>query len=199
MLEKVEYTAQSVVCRAEIQGETGFIIDSSYDKSFRDFLFVSMEKELKLKDDDGVLEFNSSLFAQIDVDKEVDSKILKSDQSNTAIIYNDRYFFKFYRKIEKEINPDLEIVRFLSEHTAFRNSPGYAGSVEYRDQDGQTIVFGLLQEKSGEPGRSVEHDRRRDRPGAGGVPRRPHRPEGPARPRARRGLTRWPCRGFHPR
>ncbi|HYC85469.1 MAG TPA: phosphotransferase, partial [Chryseosolibacter sp.] len=69
------------------------------------------------------------------------------DQSNTAIIYNDTYFFKFYRKLEKEINPDLEIVRFLSEHTTFKNSPRYAGSVEYRDVDGKIIVFGLLQEK----------------------------------------------------
>jgi len=72
---------------------------------------------------------------------------LKADQSNTAIIYNDQYFFKFYRKIEQEINPDLEIIRFLSENTSFRNAPKYAGSVEYRDNNGNTTVLGLLQEK----------------------------------------------------
>ena len=49
ILERVEYTVQSVVCRAEIQGKAGFIMDSSYDKYFRDFLFVNMEKETKLK------------------------------------------------------------------------------------------------------------------------------------------------------
>jgi maltose alpha-D-glucosyltransferase/alpha-amylase len=148
IMERVEYTVQSVVCRAEIQGKAGFIMDSSYDKVFRDFLFLSMDKELSLKGDDGgVLQFNSSVFTKIDRSKEVDSKILKSDQSNTAIIYNDQYFFKFYRKLEKEINPDLELVRFLSEHTSFQNSPKYAGSVEYHELDGSTIVFGLLQEK----------------------------------------------------
>jgi len=148
ILERVEYTVQSVVCRADIQGKAGFIMDSSYDKVFRDFLFLSMDKELSLKGDDGgVLQFNSSVFAKIDRSKEVDSKILKSDQSNTAIIYNDQYFFKFYRKLEKEINPDLELVRFLSEHTSFQNSPKYAGSVEYHEPDGSTVVFGLLQEK----------------------------------------------------
>ena len=87
------------------------------------------------------------MFAKIDVNKVVDSKIQKSDQSNTAIIYNDQYFFKFYRKLEKEMNPELEIVRFLSEHTSFQNSPRYAGSIEYHDNDDSTIVFGLLQEK----------------------------------------------------
>ena len=147
ILERVEYTVQSVVCRGEIQGKAGFIMDSSYDRNFRDFLFTSMQKELRLRDDEnGTLEFNSGVFAKLDT-KEVDSKILKADQSNTAIIYNDKYFFKFYRKIEKEINPDLEIVRFLTEHTTFQNCPKYAGSVEYKDAEGRTIVFGLLQEK----------------------------------------------------
>ncbi|HEY3405887.1 MAG TPA: maltose alpha-D-glucosyltransferase, partial [Ohtaekwangia sp.] len=148
ILERVEYTVQSVVCRAEIQGKAGFIMDSSYDKVFRDYLFLSMDRELKLKYDDGAtLLFNSSVFTKIDRTREVDSKILKSDQSNTAIIYNDQYFFKFYRKLEREINPDLEVVRFLSENTTFQNSPKYAGSVEYHEPDGGTIVFGLLQEK----------------------------------------------------
>ncbi|MFZ6010111.1 MAG: maltose alpha-D-glucosyltransferase [Bacteroidota bacterium] len=147
ILERVEYTLQSVVCRAEIQGKAGFIMDSSYDKAFRDNLFASMEKGARIKDDEGgVLEFNASVFAKLNA-KDVESKILKADQSNTAIIYNDKYFFKFYRKLEKEINPDLEIVRFLTENTTFQNCPKYAGSVEYRDAEGKIIVFGLLQEK----------------------------------------------------
>ncbi|HTJ51212.1 MAG TPA: hypothetical protein VL443_17245, partial [Cyclobacteriaceae bacterium] len=68
-------------------------------------------------------------------------------QSNTAFIYNDQYFFKFYRKLEKEINPDLEVVRFLTENTTFQNSPKYAGSVEYKDLKGDVMVFGLLQQR----------------------------------------------------
>ena len=146
LFDKVEYTTMSVISRAEIQGKVGFILDSSYDRNFRDYLFTSMDRKLRIKDDEGTLEFNSSVFAKLHAEK-VESKILKADQSNTAIIYNDQYFFKFYRKIEQEINPDLEIVRFLSENTSFRNAPKYAGSVEYRDSDGNTTVLGLLQEK----------------------------------------------------
>lgn len=148
ILERIEYTVQSVVCRAEIQGIPGFIMDSSYDRVFRDYLFHSMNKRVNIKDDEGgVLEFNASVFTKISLDKEVESKLLKSDQSNTAIIYNDQYFFKFYRKLEKEINPDLEIVRFLTENTGFQNSPKYAGSIEYKDAQNNVIVFGLLEEK----------------------------------------------------
>lgn len=149
ILDRAEYTAQSVVCRAEIQGKSGFIFDSSYDRIFRDFLLVSMDKRISLKDDEGgELQFNSSVFNKIKIPaNKVESKILKAEQSNTSIIYNDQYFFKFYRKIEKEINPDLELVRFLSEHTSFGNSPRYSGSMEYKDSDGSCIIFGLLQEK----------------------------------------------------
>jgi maltose alpha-D-glucosyltransferase/alpha-amylase len=45
------------------------------------------------------------------------------------------------------MNPELEIVRFLSEHTTFQNSPRYAGSIEFHDDDDNVIVFGLLQGK----------------------------------------------------
>jgi maltose alpha-D-glucosyltransferase / alpha-amylase len=147
VVDHVEYHAQSVICRAEIQGELGFVMDSSYDKRFRDHLLISMAKKARLKTEDGVLEFNSSVFNKIELTDTIDSKVLKADQSNTAIIYNDQYFFKFYRKLEREINPDLEIVRFLSENTSFGHCPKYAGSMEFVDAAGQVIVFGLLQDK----------------------------------------------------
>lgn len=146
IFDRIEYTPQSVICRAEIQGQTGFVIDSSYDRTFRDYLFESMSRETRLKEDEGILEFHAGLYVKLDADK-VESKILKAEQSNTSIIYNDKYFFKFYRKIEQEINPDLEIVKFLSEATSFRNAPRYAGSVEFTDAEGKTMVLGLLQEK----------------------------------------------------
>lgn len=148
LIDKIEFTAQSVVCRAELNKEQGFIIDACYEKAFRDFLFRAMDKKVRMKDKEGNLEFNSSVFVKLNSNNtEVDSKVLKADQSNTAIIYNDTYFFKFYRKIEKEINPDLELVRFLSENTSFGHSPKYAGSIEYQDKECKTIVFGLMQEK----------------------------------------------------
>jgi maltose alpha-D-glucosyltransferase/alpha-amylase len=146
IFDRVEYTPQSVVCRAEIQDKVGFIIDSCYDRAFRDFVFSSIAREQKVKEEDGTLEFNASVYVKLNAEK-VESKILKADSSNTAILYNDQYFFKFYRKLENEINPDLEIVRFLSEATSFRNAPKYAGSVEFRDDQGGTFVLGLLQEK----------------------------------------------------
>ncbi len=146
IMDRVEYTVQSVVCRAEMQGKTGFVLDSCYDRAFRDFLFSKMARNFRQKTAEGVLEFNAGVYSKLKAEG-VESKILKADSTNTAFIFNEKYFFKFYRKIEQEINPDLEIVRFLTEGTSFANSPRYSGSLEYRDEAGKTTVFGLLQEK----------------------------------------------------
>lgn len=146
-IEKVELSSQSVLCRAEIQGKAGFIVDASYDAGFREFLFNSMEKNHRVKSEEGVLEFNSSVFAKIESGRGAESRILKSDESKTTILYNDQYFFKMYRQIEMETNPDMEMLRFLSEHTSFPNSPRYAGSVEFKETNGKAVVFGLMEEK----------------------------------------------------
>lgn len=146
-IEKVELSSQSVLCRAEIQGKAGFIIDASFDASFREFLFSSMEKSHQVKNEDGMLEFNFSVFTKIESGRKIESKILKADERKTTVLYNDQYLLKIYRRIETEINPDLEMLRFLSEHTSFTNSPRYLGSIEFKEPGSKVIVFGLMEEK----------------------------------------------------
>jgi maltose alpha-D-glucosyltransferase/alpha-amylase len=70
--------------------------------------------------------------------------VLKVEQSNSSIIYQDRWFLKLYRRIEEGINPDAEILRFLSERQHFENVPPFGGSIEYRRPRGETRVLGLL-------------------------------------------------------
>lgn len=147
LMDKAEYTTQAVVCRAELHNTVGFILDSTYIRPFRDYLFSSIQRDTEIKEDGAVLTFRSGLFSRLSTVRDVESRLLKSDQSNTAVIYNDQYFLKFYRKIEPELNPEPEIIRFLTENTTFRNSPRFAGSIELRDESGGTYVFALMQEK----------------------------------------------------
>ncbi|WP_157976182.1 maltokinase N-terminal cap-like domain-containing protein [Lewinella sp. IMCC34191] len=68
------------------------------------------------------------------------------DTSNTAIIYDDRFFFKLFRKLDVGLNPDLELVRFLSERTEFDNCPPYGGSlgVGSMENDEEYLNLGLM-------------------------------------------------------
>src|SRR5262249_36545477 len=67
--------------------------------------------------------------------------LVKAQQSNTEIIFGDRYFFKIFRRLEPGPNPDLEIGRFLSEK-AFSNAPAVAGSLEYFRRGGEQFTAG---------------------------------------------------------
>jgi len=53
-------------------------------------------------------------------------QIMKAEQSNTAITYNDQFFFFFQilRKIERSY-PNMEIVQCPSESTTFKNRPKF--------------------------------------------------------------------------
>ncbi len=73
------------------------------------------------------------------------SRVLKAEQSNSSVLYDDIFFLKFYRRVEEGINPDPEIIKFLSEEQNFDNVPTYAGSLEYQKSSSAPRVLALLQ------------------------------------------------------
>ncbi|MFZ7110386.1 MAG: maltose alpha-D-glucosyltransferase [Desulfatiglandales bacterium] len=56
--------------------------------------------------------------------------VLKAEQSNTSVVYGDRYMLKFFRRLQPGVNPDLEMGRYLT-RTGFEHTPVVAGSLEY--------------------------------------------------------------------
>jgi maltose alpha-D-glucosyltransferase/alpha-amylase len=73
------------------------------------------------------------------------SRVLGAEQSNTSFVYGNELFFKLYRRLDEGMNPDLEITRFLTEHTSFPNVPPLAGAIEYKRRRSEPIVLGILQ------------------------------------------------------
>jgi maltose alpha-D-glucosyltransferase / alpha-amylase len=72
-------------------------------------------------------------------------RVMRTEQSNTSIVYADRLILKFYRRAEEGINPDLEIGHFLTEVAKFPNTPPLGGSLEYRTPNGKGMTLGILQ------------------------------------------------------
>ncbi len=73
-------------------------------------------------------------------------KKLGAEQSNTSIIIGDALVLKLYRRMEKGLNPDVEISLFLTEQKRFTSTARAVGTLEYHDSSGQTAVMGMLQE-----------------------------------------------------
>ncbi len=59
-----------------------------------------------------------------------DARAIESEQSNSSIVLDDELILKAYRRIEPGINPELEMLRFLTAH-GFGNIAALAGWYEY--------------------------------------------------------------------
>jgi maltose alpha-D-glucosyltransferase/alpha-amylase len=71
------------------------------------------------------------------------SHVVGGEQSNSSIIFGEDAIFKFFRRLEAGESPDVEITRYLTAHTTFRNTPElYA--VLALVHDGERAVAGML-------------------------------------------------------
>lgn len=70
--------------------------------------------------------------------------VSRAEQSNSSIIFEDRYILKLFRKVEAGINPDIEIGTFLTEHL-FKNTPAVLGFIEYQPDQGESVYAAILQ------------------------------------------------------
>ena len=68
------------------------------------------------------------------------------EQSNTSILYADKFILKLFRHAEPGLNPDCEIEEFLTDKVGFDRVPAFAGSLEYHPEDGSPpMTLAMLQ------------------------------------------------------
>ncbi len=68
------------------------------------------------------------------------------EQSNSAVLYGDRFFLKAFRKLERGVNLDWEIGRFLTEQARFDHCPATLGGLSYLDKaSDEPITLAILQ------------------------------------------------------
>ncbi|HEV8584770.1 MAG TPA: phosphotransferase [Methylomirabilota bacterium] len=71
---------------------------------------------------------------------------LHGEQSNTSVVIGEALIMKVFRRLADGINPDVEITRFLTEHTAFTGTPRLAATLEYAPGDGTSATLAMVQE-----------------------------------------------------
>ncbi len=150
MVRYLKNETRSVICYLKTPDREGILIDAIYDEEFRNELFWLIKNNQTVPVKAGRLHFEpGKILEELTVEKEdISSEVLRVEQSNTSVIYNHQFFFKIYRKLDTDINPDLELVRFLSERTDFRNAPRYGGGIQFEDLQAKTYtIMGLLQNK----------------------------------------------------
>ena len=72
-----------------------------------------------------------------------DARQIESEQSNTSVIFDEQLILKIFRRLEAGINPELEMLRFLTEH-GFPNIAALAGWYAYAGRP-MDATLGILQ------------------------------------------------------
>src|SRR5207244_3202659 len=72
------------------------------------------------------------------------SRPVGAEQSNTSIVFGDDLILKAYRRVEAGVNPELELLRFLTEQD-FPNVPALHGWYQYSGRL-MDATLGILQE-----------------------------------------------------
>ena len=148
IVQYLKNAPKAVICYFKTPSKEGILVDALFEEAFRNRIFDLMKSDISVPTTEGVLRFEPGQILTEYAPDKLESEILKAEQSNTSVIYNDEFFFKIYRKLDTDINPDLELVRFLSEKTPFRNAPRYGGGIEFYDNNAKAFtILGLLQNK----------------------------------------------------
>jgi trehalose synthase-fused probable maltokinase len=132
-------------------GTRRMIYDALSNPRFRDALLTAIRGDQKLEGKNGeLIAVHTSALGKQGEDSTgaYESFVSRAEQSNTSIIYRDRYILKLFRKLEPGVNPDLEIGSFLTERR-FPHTPAVLGTLEYRAKGGDAVVeyaAGILQQ-----------------------------------------------------
>ncbi|KQS26984.1 maltose alpha-D-glucosyltransferase [Dyadobacter sp. Leaf189] len=139
---------QAVVARIAIKDEEeGVLFDAMYGLEMQQALITNMATNEKIhaKDSEILFTGNAGLAAHIQETERVKPRVLSGEQSNTSVTYDGKYFFKLYRKVDRAINPDVEITQHLTHKAHFPNIPAYVGAIEWKHRNG-SMILGMMQE-----------------------------------------------------
>lgn len=143
-----ENCPQAVLARIQIKGEEeGVLFDAIYGLELQQALIQNMAGNERINARDSAIHFSGhrQLSQHINETDRVKPRVLSGEQSNTSITYDGKYFFKLYRKVDRAINPDVEITQYLTNKARFKNIPAYIGAIEWKYKK-DSMVLGMMQE-----------------------------------------------------
>jgi len=119
-------------------------IDGLTDPALARELVSAMRSGLTLQGAEGIVEFRP-LEGFAGLGRELkEARDVGAEQSNTSIVFDDELILKVFRRLEPGVNPELEVLRFLTEH-GFGNIAALGGWYSYTGGP-LAATLGILQE-----------------------------------------------------
>ncbi|HEX5483586.1 MAG TPA: putative maltokinase [Terriglobia bacterium] len=134
---------------AEPENTSMSLRDAMQERDFQVFLLESIRHQAVFRGEAGSATAFSTpaldRLAGASEDGGLEPSLMRVEQSNTSVRYGGRLILKFFRRLEKGVNLDLEIGNFLAEKAQFKNTPPLAGAIEYRRSGQPPITLAILQ------------------------------------------------------
>lgn len=132
--------------------------DALREPAFLTLLLKSIEHGRLFKGERGELFATpSSAYRSEGTSGDLRAKLGSSEQSNSSVIFEDRYILKLLRQAGEGLNPELEIGTFLTERARFKHVPALTGSIVYREHSGSLRTLGILQSFVANQGNAWEY------------------------------------------
>ena len=136
---------KAILALLEARDATGVLFDAAEDPGFRSVVAASFAQGRAFGTSDARWVVEPVAGVEPRIDGRVASRISSGEQSNTSIVYGDAAILKLFRRLEAGENPDVEIGRFLTTRTSFRNTPTLLGTIAFEDRRERRTVAGMLQ------------------------------------------------------
>jgi maltose alpha-D-glucosyltransferase/alpha-amylase len=121
----------------------GVLLDVASSADFITDLLRNLRRSAIIAADGRFLEFKpTGVFERTHIN-ESDIRAVSAEQSNSTTLVDHSCVVKIYRKLDRGINPEIEVGHFLTEIAGFANTPALFGSIELA-QDGQRSAVGVV-------------------------------------------------------
>jgi trehalose synthase-fused probable maltokinase len=127
-------------------GEGSGLVDAFDDARFCRALLELTTAGGELRGERGALMGRPSSAFAFSLPGDAPVRKIQGEQSNTSVVFDGAVIMKHFRRLVDGVNPELEITRFLTEHTTFRNAPRLAGALEYRGEHDGAATFAVALE-----------------------------------------------------
>lgn len=136
-----EETKAPILARVHLPNEENLLlVDASGLKEVLNLMLEAIAKRRRLKGRNGnLLALPMKALRRIYENPETDlePKVLSAEQSNTSVAFGNHLILKLLRQIEDGVNPELEILSFLTRKGMLTKTPPLMGSLEYRKGKGE--------------------------------------------------------------
>jgi maltose alpha-D-glucosyltransferase/alpha-amylase len=141
-----ESSPQSIIANLTVGQEEGVLCDALFTSEVQSAILNQFGSGNNVSDQERQIRFigNSALRNYIEEHAEIRPRIHQDEPTYTSITYDNRYILKVYRKVDKGINPDVEITHYLTKEIHFPYSPKFSGLVEWQ-MDNEPVVLAMME------------------------------------------------------